>query len=109
LKTFYQKLKPSKTGMAQQLSERYIDDLDALNASLRSKYCGLDLSSSTEDIAAFAQNSERGLRLNLLFTEKVAVRQVRNFQTISLTSVLVPQETSTTINHVYQTANARLR
>ena len=70
--------------MAQQLSERYIDDLDALNASLRSKYGGLDLSSSTEDIAAFAQNSERGLRLNLLFTEKVAVRQVRNFQTISL-------------------------
>jgi hypothetical protein len=114
LRDFYQKLNPSKTGVAQQLAERYVGDLDALSASLRSKYGGLDLSSSTEDISAFAQNtstqqSEKGLRPSSTSHQKVAAIPVRNGSAIFLTSVHHPQEQSRTKSYIYQTANVKQR
>jgi len=113
LRDFYQKLNPSKTGVAQQVAERYVDDLDALYASMRSKYGGLDLTSSTEDISAFAQNttqqSEKGLRPSSISHQKVAAIPFRNCSNIFLTSLHVPQEKSRTKSYVYQAANMNQR
>jgi hypothetical protein len=54
LHEFYRHLNPNKVSLVPQLAARYADDFEGLNASLRTKYGGLDLSSSPQHVIAFA-------------------------------------------------------
>ena len=38
-----------------QLAERFLQDIEALNANLRAKYSGLDLSSSASSLVAYGE------------------------------------------------------